>query len=157
MVANKHTIKGGSDADIKYLADNLRAIDRQEIFEVSGFDPVVSLAFARQHSRDFRIRFFDGKPAVAYGVSTFDPLAKEGCVWLLGTDAIDKHPLIFARYVKGVIDELRHGYSNVFNYCRHDNHKTLNLLYWLGFTIDDPVPFGRFNIPYRRISLCAMQ
>jgi hypothetical protein len=129
--------------DIEYLASNLRDIDKREIAAVSGRSTKAVLMSGATKSEYCKVAIVDGVPMCIYGVSRAGALSGVGYIWLLGTDEIDKHAVKFIRGCAIQISEIVKDFNLVENWCHAENKKTIRWLKWLGFTFEDPKPYGR--------------
>lgn len=58
--------------------------------------------------------------------------------WLVATDELEKHPVMFYRASKPVITEMKERYDWLENWIDEDNKLTIRWLEWAGFSIDAP-------------------
>jgi hypothetical protein len=115
--------------DVHYLADNLRIPDREEI-EAFKLDPLSGLESSVNVSdKVLTLVEPDGTPAALLGTT---PHHK---VWLLGTDAIERHPITFLRHSKEVLEELFAGHPFLWNFVLKSNTLHIKWLQWLGFDL----------------------
>lgn len=129
--------------DALYIADNLRPADAKEIEAMVGSDDYKeSLIEGFYYSVQPMTLHVDGKPAAMFGVVPAQE--GEGCVWLLGTPAIEEVPLSFLRKSKPHLAQLMEDYDFLFNYAHKENHLHLKWLKWLGFDISEPVESSDF-------------
>lgn len=141
-------VRDTTPEDIKYLADNLREADLQEIQAASGLPPYEALMKSHETSPYCKVGVADDEPVLIFGVApTGVPLL--GGVWMLGTPAIEKHTTTFLRRSKRyVLDMHDQGYPVMFNYtdCRNQVHHTW--LKWLGFKFIRKVNYGVEDRPF---------
>lgn len=67
--------------------------------------------------------------------------------WAVFTTLIDKHPLPFLRASRAWVRALK---GPLINFVDVRNTMTIHWLRWLGFTIDDPIPYGMAGEPFHR-------
>ena len=109
----------------------LRKADIDEIYAMTGLPPEVAVAFSIANTeRGFAVEL-DNKVVAIFGVS-------QGIIWLVGTDEITKHPVIFYRLSKKIFTLLKKGYTYLENYVDTRNKLSLKWLKWLGFTVEPP-------------------
>jgi hypothetical protein len=77
-----------------------------------------------------------------WGVEPIAKVAGIGCSWLLGTDAITAHPLVFWRVCKAELAKMLKAWRVLLNWIAADYEKSLRWARGLGFTVEEPAPFG---------------
>lgn len=142
------SFKPAQDHDAVYLAENIRDSDRQESIAAHMLMPLEALRYSLARSDLSYTVFFDGRPAVIFGVSRPHMLSKEGIIWLAGTCEIEKNPKRFLRKSCDVLSVIEQGYSRLYNYVDARNTKTVSWLKWLGFTLEEPRPYGALGRPF---------
>jgi hypothetical protein len=70
------------------------------------------------------------------------PTGPGASFWLLFPAGIEKLPMSFFRTAQPVIDELLEKYEYLVNYAHVDKLFIIRLSKWLGFTVNDPQPYG---------------
>ena len=111
------------------IAPYLRLADIREHKAMSDLPIDAVLAFSIAHSeRGFAVELHD-RIAAIFGVN-------DGVVWLVGTDEIAKHPVMFYRLSKKIFQRLSDGYDKLFNFVDNRNTLSLRWLKWLGFKIE---------------------
>jgi hypothetical protein len=73
--------------------------------------------------------------------------------WLIGTEALRRHPKTFLRETKRWVEEWRRHYSLLFNYVDAEYAGAIRWLRWLGFDIFTPEPFGPHRAPFCRFEM----
>lgn len=75
----------------------------------------------------------------------FGVVAKEAMAfpWLLTTDAVCRHPMLFYRASKVIVREIREAYPMLVQAIHKDHLSALSWIRRLGFTVGEPVPFGQ--------------
>jgi hypothetical protein len=132
-------------ADVHFVADHLRAEDRQELETATGrtaHEAVFSSWAASEHTW---VAHIDGLPAVLFGV------APGGVIWLVGTDAIGPAALPVFRLSRKCVAALLEHHGRLHNVADIRNHLHLRWLKLLGFTMANLVavngqPFRRFHM-----------
>lgn len=123
---------------------HMRAMDRKEVYASSGLTPEAALRHSFQHSPEVYSVFIGDNdiPALMFGISRITSLvSNKRVMWMLATDQINEISFKFLRESNSYIDLLGGG-SRVYNYVLEGNDVTLKWLYWLGFTILKPKPYG---------------
>lgn len=128
------TFSEPTDADMGYLADNLRASDVTEfrcLFPTG--DLKHPLVWSALNSDEVLVAKRGGIPVAVFGVGHTE---LGGVPWMGGTDGINQLKLTTLRTVKVVIDAWLNHYGYLYNDVHRDNHKSQAMLRWLGFTIE---------------------
>lgn len=79
----------------------------------------------------------DGEIAVLYGVRVVNLLDDRAYVWMLGTDAVDKHPVAFLRHSRIALERLRGRYSLLYGEIESDFEASVRWLTWCGARIQN--------------------
>lgn len=121
------------DGDVGYIAANLRAPDAKEL-AIYGLEPLPGL----QVSCDASVSAYtllepDGTPMAIVGTT------KDHMIWLLGTDAVPRHPIRFLRHSKEVLSHMFSGHRRLWNFVHAENTLHIKWLEWLGFTFGPEV------------------
>ena len=149
-------IKGWHVAE---LAGKLRQADKDEIRAMADLDPLEGLAESVAWSHVAYSIMEDETPIAMYGARKVG--GGVGIVWMLASDALERHSIQFLRNSIKYIDALHHevGCRVLTNFTDKRNTLHHKWLRWTGFTIGREVPFGPFNLPFYEISrvreLCA--
>lgn len=142
-----------TDEMIKYIADNMRAADALEVWEMSGQTPIVSIEKGLKLSRYSSVALVNGIPCAVFGLVIVDILTGTGVPWLLGTDYAVKHRRVFLENCKQGLDQMLQTCPNLFNYVHAENKISVRWLKYMGFTIEDPVPMGRNGAMFHKFSI----
>jgi len=97
----------------------------------------------------------DGEIVCIFGVSSSNLLAGVGQPWLMGTDLIVKHSREFIRRSRPCVRKMLEIYSHLENYVDVRNEKAIAWLKYIGFSFDDPQPFGFKGLPFMRFEMRA--
>lgn len=138
-VATRDTIQ----ADLSFLAKNLRKADVDELQAGHGMTPEQALEVGRKQSSVmktmFRLRPEDNKwwPIAAFGVvPDLDAVklgTKAGAVWLVGTPEIFKAPKDFHRQCRKWVKKFHETYETLWNWVDARNARHVAWLMRLGF------------------------
>ncbi len=131
-----------TNADIAFVAENMREIDKLEAYEMSGLEPLMALKASVMSSKRVVATRFNGTPNAIFGVVEVNFLAGHGVPWVLTTDACVSLPSVFMRMTKDIYPALTTGYNILTNYVHEDNIKSIKWLEYLGFTLEPPQPMG---------------
>ena len=127
----------------------LRRADVEEVQAFSGISPALAVAFSIAQSRPGFCVLYEDKPAAIFGAAPVDN--NKGCIWLLGTDEIEKHPVTFYRMSKKIFPAIMKDYQYLENYVDARNKLSLRWLKWLGFTVEDAQIMGAENREFHHV------
>jgi hypothetical protein len=142
-----------SEAHAVAMAPHLRPADAAEVYATSGRGPEEALTAALRRSTQAWTCLIDGEPACIWGVGPLSLVAGKGCPWLLGTEAVERHPLAFLRQSRGFLAIMLRTYSQLENHVDARNRLSIRWLRWLGFTIGPPLPYGFLGLPFHRFHM----
>jgi hypothetical protein len=143
--------------EVLFIAENLRAPDRQEMAAVvPDMKPTEAVFRSWAVSEVAYVAQVDGIPAIIFGATP------DGCVWMVCTDDIKKAPLEILRLSKRVIQGFLKLYPVIWNQadCRNSLH--LRWVTRLGFNLGpfayvNGYPFRQFYLSREEASSCATQ
>ena len=130
-----------TDEAIKYIAENMRDAEVEEIIAAGSRSPLEALQNSMDISQFHTLITADGVPLVILGLVVTSGLTKLGCPWMLGTQEAGKHKREFLTRSKPVIDEMLDICPRLVNYVHVKNKLSIRWLRWLGFEFDDPILF----------------
>ena len=139
-----------TNRDIAFVAENMRDIDKKEVFEMYGIDPLSALKGSVDGSRRVVATRFNGTPNAIFGVADANLATGHGVPWVLTTDACVSMPGVFMRMSFDIYEPLTRGYKVLTNYVLEDNIKSIEWLKLLGFTVEPPQPIGWRGANFRR-------
>lgn len=151
MAANRVSVRLSRVEDVYTLAANLRPADRAEV-ETLGLDPRVGIRRSFRHAILRKSYFVDGELAAMSGLcgSMLGDIAEP---YLMTGPLVERVPMAFIKLAKdGVAEMLQHK-------LRLDGHvaaaygSACRFLAAIGFTLDEPRPFGSHGAPFRRFHL----
>ncbi|WP_316172971.1 hypothetical protein [Bradyrhizobium sp. SZCCHNRI2049] len=122
--------------DVEFIANHMRKADVEEC-AASGFTPLGALLQSIDLSIVCKCAIAPdtGQPGFVMGVcpSTLGP--SWGAIWLLGTDDIKRHRVLFLRHSREVLASLYEetGKEVFYNYTFIENSVHHEWLRWLGF------------------------
>lgn len=142
---------------IAYVAEHMRQSDIAEL-AACGKTPQAALSLGLIASEECYAGLIYGEPVCIFGVRLEN--WKWATPWLLGTDTIDRRRRIFMRESRHWFTEFAAKYGNLRNWVDARNTKSIAWLKWLGFEVGEPVPYGKYGLPFRpfkkeRESQCA--
>lgn len=131
------------------IVPRLREADVEEIRAMTGMEPKIPLAFSIANADPGWAAEADGRVEAVFGVG---PVANAHCPtgrpWLVGTDEVAKHPVMFYRLSRGIVDAMKARYDQLINWVDARNELSIRWLKWLGFHIEDPEPMGVEGLPF---------
>ncbi len=142
-----------SEAHAVAMAPHLRLADAAEVYATSGRTAEAALLAALRRSTQAWTCLVDGEPGCMWGVGPLSLVAGRGCPWLLGTVAIEQHPMTFLRQSRAYLRQMLHTYSRLENHVDARNTVSIRWLRWLGFTIEPPAPYGFLQLPFHRFHM----
>lgn len=136
----------------KILAPKIRQSDRNEVLASHGLSDMERiLNNARSFSHEAYAWIIDGEPIAAFGVAPGSYLQSFGIPWMLGTEEIcGSNAINFLRNSKIIINYWLSRWDYLENYVDARNEISLRYLKFLGFVIDEPIPFGVQKLPFHR-------
>lgn len=139
MARFEYEVRDATMDDVRYISDNMRQIDRHEIYAMAGSRPYRAVRAGFMLSKRCRVGVVNGSPVCIYGVVNKSVFTTEGSVWMLGTDELRRHAVRFLRMNKesSEIDLITKGFDYVDNWCHNENKITIKWLQWLGFNVRD--------------------
>lgn len=128
--------------DVAVVAENMRDIDRKELYLAGGWEPLEAMQQSFNASVHCRCIEADGVPVAVFGVRRPFILSPKGLIWLLGTKDFVKIKKSFVKSSKKYIDECFDYASSLENYVWIENKLSIRWLKWCGFKFDEPKPYG---------------
>jgi len=136
-----------------YIAQNLRESDREELIAAYGDDIAMAVMDSYRLSQNVWVAYVDNVPFSIFGVAQSYDYPDAGVIWLLGTDEILKNQMSFLRGSKEHFKQMVKLYPFLYNFTHVNNKAAQRWLRWLGFTLEDPEPYGlkgELFIPFYR-------
>jgi hypothetical protein len=127
---------------VESIAADMRQADANEVWASNHHTPLESMMKGWEASDFSTVAMCDGEPLVMIGLVKRDVLSGSGVVWMLGANRAMKYKKEFFRQTKPVIDEMLTICPRLCNMVHGKNTSSVQWLKWLGFTIDDPIPYG---------------
>ena len=72
---------------------------------------------------------------------------------MLGTDLIKKKQKIFLKRSKPWLEDIKKDYNYLENYVDARNTLSIKWLKWLGFKVEDPIPYGVNGEPFHKFTM----
>lgn len=140
-------IRPSLPGDTWLLANRVRKADVDELWAGLRYTPEQAIRYGLQHSSVVRTAFIEGEAAAIYGVV---PREGAGIPWAVFTTTIDRHALTFLRGSRRELESMREGYDRLVNVVDARNTLAVRWLQWLGFALDEPVPYGPDGVLFHR-------
>lgn len=148
MITARHEIRNATIDDMAYIAEHLRAADREEC-AMMGHEGPRSILFAMRQACEARVGCADGVPVCVFGVGYSVAFGSTAHPWLLATDEIARNRIVFLKESRAIVAGWRERFTHLFNYVADSNDLSIAWLKWLGFTIHAPAPHGPKGLPFR--------
>lgn len=143
--------------DLGYLAQQLRAADRQELAAThgAGLDLLRCLQTAVSASEQAWVAVTAwGEPIAVFGVAPVSLLGGIGCPWMLGSDAVDQYAREVVTLSRRHVAQWSRRYPLLFNYVDARNLRSIEWLRRTGFVIGPAEPYGLKGEPFHRFERC---
>lgn len=137
----------------RMLARTMRQADANEVWAAAGVMPLTGLVCSLGLSEKAWSGFYDDRLVCMFGVSRLSLLSGQGAPWMLGSEDLPKYAIPFLRRNRDYVEDMRQGYEALVNYVDARNLLSIRWLKWLGFTIEDPQPWGPFRLPFHRFTM----
>lgn len=144
-------------ADILYIANNLRQIDRLEV-EAFGFTDYLQAIEKSMDNAEVVFVVKGDKPLCVFGLGEESNGIR--VVWLLASEGIEKYKREFIEYSYPILKFWFKEYGPMFNYISVENINSIRWLKWLGANFSEPFLIGgqgfkEFTLDERSFSLCV--
>ena len=136
------------EGDIAALLVRARAADRDEAWAQTGMGLDRALPFSVERSRTCWTGLMDDQVACLFGVAPTAILTRSGAPWMVATDLLEKHPMVFLRRCRPFMPTVFAGYDYLSNMVDARNTLAIQWLKWLGFTLSEARPEGPFSLPF---------
>lgn len=138
---------------IEELLPNVRQADLQEFQAICGWDARRVLETGLRTSTFSVAGLVDGKVVTIFGVAPKSMIGGAGIPWLVATDELEKYQFAFLRRCSKGVNAMLSVYPYLENYVDERNHVAKSWLHWLGFTIEEPKPYGIQHLPFHRFHM----
>ncbi|HDL6893861.1 hypothetical protein ACLMPK_01225 [Yersinia enterocolitica] len=137
------------------LLPNVRQADIDEFYAAALLSPDDVIQRSMSASTVCFAGLVDGEVIALFGVVPASILTGFGVPWLVATDSLERYQLTFLRHCKPTVRYMLSIYPRLENYVDTRNIVAKRWLHWLGFTIDDAIPYGTFKLPFHHFELRA--
>lgn len=127
---------------VKPIADRMRSADRKEMAAL-GYSPEVSMKVALSGAEEAWTGLIDGNPVCMFGVNSSSALSPHrGIPWMMGTESLDRHAILFLKRCKPQVDRMQSLFSLLENWIAVENVVAVAWLRWLGFSFHEGKTIG---------------
>lgn len=138
---------------VPFLARMMRQADRDEVWAIAHYTPEEALRISLAESCEAYSVIYQAYCIAMFGVTRYSLLSDIGVVWMFGSDALSKKPVLALRntlkYVKAM--KKSGGFRVLVNMVDARHTLTLNWLKWAGFEIMPAVPYGVEGRPFHEV------
>jgi hypothetical protein len=131
------------------LGPRLRQSDIDEVAAFSGRDAGQALVDGALKSSISMAMLIDGRCAAVAGVVRAGEAPWLGCIWCLASDEAMIRKAAFLKGSRKFMAMAKRDFTTLANYVDNRNTKSQRWLLWLGFTLEEPRPFGLSQMPFR--------
>lgn len=133
---------------VEAIVADARHADVDELFAATGITPELAMWKGLACSTHAWTGFFDDRPVCMFGVAPRSVLSGRGYPWLIGTNLMERHALVFLRECRPNLEQMKSAYNLLENYVDARNVKAVRWLRWLGFDISPAAPYGDLGLPF---------
>lgn len=153
--SDRYEVVDSIESHVYYIAENMREVDRKEIWYSGQSKPIDSLMRGFNSNGLCYTMMVNDKPAIMFGSVCYDLIERKASAWLLSTDGIND--VVWNRQdfemMRGYVQKMAEGYSILENYVHSDNETSIKWLEALGFTVHESAQMGVFNEPFRHFEM----
>lgn len=142
-------VRDARPEDVEHVFLSMRQADWDELSAVHIDPPLEILQQSVSMSVQCKVGVVNGDVVCIFGVGEYPKAPHIGIPWLIGTHYLDRHSRVFARVSRPVLQMLWGDYTRMVNMVDDRNTKAKRWLQWLGFRLAEPVPIGRYQVPFR--------
>lgn len=148
-------VGAASPEDCARVALDMREADKVEAMAMALAGPFEAVSWSIGASLESFAGRVDGRAVCLFGVGVASLAPLVGRPWLLATDELDAFALPFLRRNRRVIENWAVRFPVLENWVDARHTVAVRWLRWLGFTLDDPAPFGPMGRDFHRFTLQA--
>lgn len=147
MRASAFTLRPATPDDAIWLTERLRTRDREEA--LASFEDIdTAIRHSITASPICDVAEIDGVGIFIIGCAPDTQVAGRGIPWLLGTKDVAHHPGALTKITKHYIVRFLERWPVLLNFVDERNVTSVRWLRRLGFTICEPLAFGRNGEPF---------
>ena len=129
--------------------------DVAEVWAAMHKTPEEALEISKTASRETWAGRVHGEAVCVFGISQRMILDYAGTPWLLGTPEIQDHPRAFLSASRRWVQLKMRDFTILENFVDVRHTRAVRWLGWLGFTLEDPKPYGLDNLPFHHFYMKA--
>lgn len=142
-----------TEAHLQLILPNVRQADIDELYAVSLLSTEDAIRIGMRTATMSWSGFANGELVTMFGVSPASMLSGKGTPWLISTHLVEKYQKTFLRGSRHALQAMLLVYPHLENYVDERNHVAKAWLHWLGFRLEDPVPFGPLGLNFHRFHM----
>lgn len=148
-MTSRYDVIPATDEHAVELAPNMREADQKEIWASSRMLPLEALRRSMDVSPAPMTGLVDGEVVCMFGIGQASLVnTGNGVPWLLASGKMNRHARAFFKLSREYIESAKKDYHLLVNRVDARNKASIRWLRWLGFTLDEPRPFGYDDIPF---------
>lgn len=138
------------------LAPRMREADRLEAIAATGMSPFGATRMSLLMSWEAWSGFVGDELVCMFGVTPLALAGGVGCPWLLGSDAVERNAMAFARRNRRMVAGWLRTFPLLRNHVDARHLVAIRWLHWIGFDITIPAePYGPRGLPFHAIEMRA--
>lgn len=141
-----------TDEALEHIADNLKPADREEVHATLGhrrYADALRLSVTMAASVRVAVSAY-GEPIAILGVQTVSLIYNTGAPWMLTLNYCKSHRRALMTLGHQYTAAMLERYSELENYVDARHTESVAWLQRLGFTLDEPKPYGPLRLPFHR-------
>lgn len=146
-------VVGATIAHAEFIAPRMRDADVDECWASSRLKPFDALVLGMQSTRACWTGLYKREPFCMFGVVRSTSDKDVGIVWLLATDRINECSREFLRQNGYYVQAMRSQFKLLMNVVDDRNRQAKRWLEWLGFEMEEAMPYGPDKLPFRQFHM----
>lgn len=138
---------------VEALQGRLRESDKQEILAASGFDPNKALMDSFMGSSLCWTVTKGGQVIAIFGAAGVSALSSVGMPWMLGSNELNRAGVEIVKVSMYYVKRMKDRFPILVNFIDARQKKSVRWLKWLGFTVEQPQPYGVLGMPFHRFTM----
>ena len=152
-MADKIEIRDVEEGDIAVLVKNMREHDKQEVNAATRMGIRNAVSTSVDMATYSKTGLVNDELVCMWGVCPISLISSRGSPWMLGTDLIKKKQNIFLRRSKPWLEDIKRDYRHLENYVDARNTLSIKWLKWLGFKMEEAMPYGVNGEPFHKFTM----
>jgi hypothetical protein len=140
---------------IESMLGRIRQADRDEFAAGWSLTPEAGLRKGIHVSSHCWAGIWNGRVIAIAGLCPTSLVGDHAVPWMVGTYDLERPELRrkFLDVSKGVLAYMLTLYPHLENWVDARNRMAVRWLKWLGFTLDEPVPYGPMGLPFHHFEI----